>query len=609
MLRRTPTLAKGLLLGAALFCLAGCFGPQSARPLDRLAYRAADSQRLHELLEAYFEEMLRIHPVFATSIGEHRYDDQLGDGLSEEHRVRERLLSSRHLEALSRLERERLPATEQLSYDLFRRHLALNLEELEFQQHLLPVRQLFSTPIEFPLLGSGTGIHPFRTVRDYDNFLKRIEGLETWMERAIANMRRGMQTGVVQPKVVMERTLPQLEAMHMPDVRQSVFYQPILRIPSGFSEAERARLATAYAQAIERRIIPAYRKLHAFIKEEYLPACKATVALSDLPGGSAWYSYLVKFHTTTNLKPDEIFEIGLKEVERIKEAIDALKEKTGFRGGAGAFVRRLSATASGYSTKEELIRAYEGLRAKVTPQLDRLFGVVPQAPYEIRPIEEFRERSAPSQYWSPSPDGSRPGIFYVNAAGVRERPRQPSEPLFLHEAVPGHHLQISLQRQNPALPKLRRFGRYTAFSEGWALYAEGLGHELGLYTDPRQHLGRLNSELFRAVRLVVDVGLHHKDWTRGQALKFMMQNTGASEAGAALEIDRYIALPGQALAYKIGQLKISQIRARAEKALGANFDIRAFHDELLKDGAMPLDLLEAKMDGWIAGPADRALRY
>ncbi|MBI3060990.1 MAG: DUF885 domain-containing protein [Deltaproteobacteria bacterium] len=561
------------------------------------------------MLDSYFEEMLRLNPVFATSIGEHRYDDQLGDGLSEEHRERERLLSSRYLEALSRLERERFPATEQLSYDLFRRHLALNLEELEFQQHLLPVRQLFSTPIEFPLLGSGTGIHPFRTVRDYDNFLKRIEEFETWMDLAIANMRRGVQAGVVQPKVVMERTLPQLEAMLIPDVRQSVFFQPIIRIPSGFSEAERARLATAYARAIERRIIPAYRKLHAFIKEEYLPACRAAVALSDLPGGSAWYSYLVKFHTTTDLEPDEIFEIGLKEVERIKGEIEALKEKTSPRGEPAGSARQGVSSAPGYRTKEELIQAYEELRARVTPQLNRLFGLVPQAPYEIRPIEEFRERSAPSQYWSPSPDGSRPGIFYVNAAGVQERPRQPSEPLFLHEAVPGHHLQISLQRQNPALPRLRRFGRYTAFSEGWALYAEGLGHELGLYTDPDQYLGRLNSELFRAVRLVVDVGLHHKGWTRGQALKFMMQNTGASEAGAALEIDRYIALPGQALAYKIGQLKISQIRARAEKALGANFDIRAFHDELLKDGAMPLDLLEAKMDGWIAGPSDRALRY
>ncbi|MBI2540694.1 MAG: DUF885 domain-containing protein [Deltaproteobacteria bacterium] len=551
------------------------------------------------MLDSYFEEMLRLNPVFATSIGEHRYDDQLGDGLSEEHRERERLLSSRYLEALSRLERERFPATEQLSYDLFRRHLALNLEELEFQQHLLPVRQLFSTPIEFPILGSGTGIHPFRTVRDYDNFLKRIEEFETWMDLAIANMRRGVQAGVVQPKVVMERTLPQLEAMLIPDVRQSVFFQPIIRIPSGFSEAERARLATAYARTIERRIIPAYRKLHAFIKEEYLPACRAAVALSDLPGGSAWYSYLVKFHTTTDLEPDEIFEIGLKEVERIKGEIEALKEKTSPRGEPAGSARQGVSSAPGYRTKEELIQAYEELRARVTPQLNRLFGLVPQAPYEIRPIEEFRERSAPSQYWSPSPDGSRPGIFYVNAAGVQERPRQPSEPLFLHEAVPGHHLQISLQRQNPALPRLRRFGRYTAFSEGWALYAEGLGHELGLYTDPDQYLGRLNSELFRAVRLVVDVGLHHKGWTRGQALKFMMQNTGASEAGAALEIDRYIALPGQALAYKIGQLKISQIRARAEKVLGANFDIRAFHDELLKDGAMPLDLLEAKMDGWI----------
>lgn len=599
MLRRTPTLAKGFLLGAALLCLAGCFGSQSARPIDRPEYRAADSQRLHELLDSYFEEMLRLNPVFATSIGEHRYDDQLGDGLSEEHRERERLLSSRYLEEISRLERERVPATERLSYDLFRRHLALNLEELEFQQHLLPVRQLFSTPIEFPLLGSGTGIHPFRTVRDYDNFLKRMEGFETWVDVAIANMRRGIGAGVVQPKAVMERTLPQLEAMLISDVRQGVFYQPILKIPSGFRETDRARLTTAYAQAIERRILPAYRKLHAFIKEEYLPACRATVALSDLPGGSAWYSYLVKFHTTTDLKPDEIFEIGLKEVERIRGEIEALKEKMGFRGDSAGFARQLSANASGYSTKEELIKAYEGLRDKVTPQLGRLFGVIPQAPYEIRAIEEFRERSAPSQYWSPAPDGSRPGIFYVNAAGVRERPRRPSEPLFLHEAVPGHHLQISLQRQNPALPRFRRFGRYTAFSEGWALYAEGLGHELGLYTDPRQHLGRLNSELFRAVRLVVDVGLHHKGWTREQALKFMTQNTLASEAGAALEIDRYIALPGQALAYKIGELKISAIRAKAEKAVGGNFDIRAFHDELLKDGAMPLDLLEAKMDRWI----------
>jgi uncharacterized protein (DUF885 family) len=598
-----------LLLGALALCLAGCSGPQLVGPIDRPEYRDADSQRLHELLDGYFEEQLRLNPVFATSIGEHRYDDQLGDGLSEEHRERERLLSGRYLEEISRLERERFPTAERLSYDLFKRHLALNLEELEFQQHLLPVRQLFSTPIEFPLLGSGTGIHPFRTVRDYDNFLKRMEGFETWVDVAIANMRRGIGAGVVQPKAVMERTLPQLEAMLISDVRQSVFYQPILKIPSGFRETDRARLTTAYAQAIERRILPAYRKLHAFIKEEYLPRCRTSVAHSDLPGGSAWYSYLVKFHTTTDLKPDEIFEIGLKEVERIRGEIEALKEKTGFRGDSAGFARQLSANASGYSTKEELIKAYEGLRDKVTPQLGRLFGVIPQAPYEIRAIEEFRERSAPSQYWSPAPDGSRPGIFYVNAAGVQERPRRPSEPLFLHEAVPGHHLQISLQRENPALPRFRRFGRYTAFSEGWALYAEGLGHEVGLYTDPSQYFARLNSELFRAVRLVVDVGLHHKGWTREQALKFMTQNTGASEAGALLEIDRYIALPAQALAYKIGELKITQIRAKAEKALGASFDIRAFHDKLLKDGAMPLDLLEAKMDSWIKGESDRALPY
>ncbi len=598
-LRSILSLAKGFLLGAALFCLAGCLGTQSARPTDRPEYRGATPQRLQELLDGYFEDMLRLHPVFATSIGDHRYDDQLGDGLSEEHRERERLLSSRYLEELSGLDRERLPATERLSYDLLRRHLALNLEELEFSGHLLPVRQLFSTPIEFPLLGSGTGIHPFRTVRDYDNFLKRIEGFETWMDVAIANMRRGVRAGVVQPKAVMERTLPQLEAMLLPDARQSVFYQPILKIPSGFSEADRTRLTTAYLQAIERRIIPAYRKLHVFIKEEYLPACRVAVALSDLPGGNAWYAHLVKFHTTTDLKPDEIFEIGLKEIERIEREIEAHREKTLPPGSPADAARGEAAGASNYRTKEELIRAYEELRAKVTPQLGRLFGAIPQAPYEIRAIEEFRERSAPSQYWSPSPDGSRPGIFYVNAAGVQERPRRPSEPLFLHEAVPGHHFQISIQRENDALPRLRRFGRYTAFGEGWALYAEGLGRELGLYLDPSQYLARLNSELFRAVRLVVDVGLHHKGWTRERAVKFIMQNAGAGEAGALLEVDRYIALPAQALAYKIGELKITAIRAKAEKILGAKFDIRQFHDELLKDGAMPLDLLEAKMDRWI----------
>ncbi len=593
---------KSSLLVALFLSAIGCGGPwrlsQSTSERER---PTADSQKLNELFDSYFEETLRLSPVFATSVGDRRYDDQLGDGISEEHRERERRLYAMYLNELSRLDRRAFQGRDRLGYDLFKRKLTLNQEELEFKQHLLPVRQLFSTPIEFPLLGSGLGIHPFRTIRDYDNFLRRIEGFQAWVDTAIANMRRGVEIGIVQPKIVMERTLSQLEAMLVPDVKQSIFYQPILRMPSSFSEAERARLTKAYAQAIEERIIPTYRKLHAFIKEEYLPKCRATVALSDLPSGGAWYTHLVKVQTTTNLTPDEIFQIGMSEVERTQGEIERLKEKVGFRGNLADFAKYLSANSPGYTTKEELIQAYEEIRAKVTPQLARLFGHIPKAPYEIMPIEEFRERSAPSQYWSPSPDGSRPGIFYVNAAAAKDRPRWTSESLFLHEAVPGHHFQISLQRESVGLPRFRRFGGYSAFSEGWALYVESLGHELELYADPYQYFLRLNSELFRAVRLVVDVGLHHKGWTREQALNFMMQNTLTSESGAMLEIDRYIAWPGQALAYKIGQLKISAIRAKAEKTLGSKFNIREFHDELLKDGALPLDLLEAKMETWIAG--------
>jgi uncharacterized protein (DUF885 family) len=585
---------------ALLLLLLGCGDPlTSHRIAERRPSSTLESRKLHALFDGYFEDYLRLNPVFATSIGDHRYDNELGDGLSEEHRQYKRWLLVRYLDELSRFDKKTLNEQDQLSYDLFKHQLTLELKELEFSQHLLPIRQLFSTPIEFPLLGSGFGLHPFKTVRDYENFRQRMEKFATWTDIAIDNMRKGMELGIVHSRFVMERTLPQLEAMLVADAKQSIFYQPILRIPSSFSARESDRLTQEYAEGIERHVIPTYKKLHAFIQEEYLPKSRTSVALSVLPKGEAWYSYLVWLHTTTDLTPDEIFGLGIKEVERIKGEIEKLKARVGFRGSSAEVAATLSRAAPSYRTKEELIKAYEEIKAKVTPRLAMLFSRLPKSPYEIRTIEEFRERSAPSQYWSASPDGTRPGIFYVNAAGINDRPRRPSESLFLHEAMPGHHFQVSLQRENTELPNFRRFGRYTAFSEGWALYVESLGYELGLYTDPAQDSGRLNSELFRAVRLVVDVGLHHKGWTRQQALDYMTQNTLTSESGAMLEIDRYIAWPAQALSYKIGQLKISAIRSKAEKSLGAKFDIRAFHDELLKDGALPLELLEAKMDAWI----------
>jgi uncharacterized protein (DUF885 family) len=587
-----------------LFCalLLSCSTDTRLRqPPQSFGGQSPDSQELRQVFEGYFEAYLQLFPTFATSIGDHRFDDQFEISISEEHLAKQRELYLKSLGELAGIKTAKLEADDRLNYAVLKYSLTLRLDGLKFNRHLLPVRQLGSTPVEFPLLGSGRGEQPFKTSADYDNFLKRIEKFQDWINVAIENMRLGTGQGIVQPRVVMERTLPQLEAMIVTDPQRSIFFQPILQMPASFENAEKNRLTAAYTQAIQQEIVPTYQKLHSFIQDDYLPKTRATVGMSDLPNGNEWYDYLVKRQTTTELTPEEIFQLGMEEVQRIKKEMERMRSENGFQGNLQEFSRYLVKNAPvGFADRDDLIKGYEALREKVTLQLPRLFGRLPKAPLEIRTIEEFREQSAPSQYWPATPDGSRPGIFYVNASGIDVNPRRASESLFLHEAVPGHHLQLSLQREQTSLPRFRRFGDYTAFVEGWALYAESLGPQLGLYTEPSQYFSRLNSELFRAVRLVVDVGLHRKHWSRDQAMKFMIENTGGSESGASLEIDRYIALPGQALAYKIGQLKISAVRSKAEKTLGPKFDIRAFHDEILKDGAMPLGLLETKMDAWIA---------
>lgn len=587
-----------LVLSLALL---GCMADTRLTSPQRGSESPAESQQLRQMLEDYFEEFLKLAPLFATSIGDNRYNDQLVIVISEEQQGRRRALYQRYLNKITAISRDRLDAQDQLILAIFERTLTRNLEALQFSQYLQPVRQLNSMPVDFPVLGSGNGIHPFKSVTDYDNFLKRIDSFQLWVDTAIINMRKGMELGIVQPKVVIERTLPQLNAMIVREPEQSLFFRPIRQMPQDFSEFEKARLTRAYKAAIEQQIIPAYKKLSTFVHDEYLPKTRATFGLASLPNGNAWYAQYVKTRTTTDLTPEEIFQMGMDEIRRIKQEMERMRSANGFAGSRQEFSRHLAKNApAGFANRDELIKGYDAIRQKVMPRLTKLFGHLPKATFEIRTVEEFREKSSPSQYQAASPDGSRPGIFYVNASGIEVNPRRPSESLFLHEAVPGHHLQISIQREQERLPRFRRFVNYTAFTEGWALYAESLGEELGLYNDPYQYFIRLNSELFRAVRLVVDVGLHRKSWSREQALKFMMDNTGAGESGASLEIDRYIAWPAQALSYKIGQLKISAIRSKAEKALGSRFDIRAFHDELLKDGAMPLDLLEVKMDAWIA---------
>jgi uncharacterized protein (DUF885 family) len=582
------------------FLLIGCAATERATQEQASQSFSAESRKLGEIFDDYFERYLELFPLFASRIGDHRYDDRLEVNIGAEHRARQQKLYRETEDRLSAINVQDLSTKERLYHDVLTQALRRRQEAARFPGYLLPVRQLGNLPIEFPLIGSGSGSHPFKTIADYDNFLKRIDGFETWVDTAIANMREGTKRGIVQPRVVMERTLPQLEAMLVKKAAESLFYQPIQRMPDRFDTADRDRLTRAYINAIENKILPTYRKLVAFIRDEYLSRSRDTIAWSDLPGGHAWYDYQVRSQTTTDLTPEQIFQLGLDEIARIKKEMELLKDRSGFHGTVDEFSRHLSKAAPRpFTSRDSLVQGYQAIARTIAPHISRLFGRAPKAPFEIRAIEEFRERSAPSQYWSASPDGSRPGIFYVNASGINKVARRASEALFLHEAIPGHHFQISLQQEQKALPRFQRFGGYTAFIEGWALYAESLGAELGLYSEPDQGFSRLNSELFRAVRLVVDVGLHRKGWSREQAMKFMMETTLTGAAGAALEIDRYIANPAQALAYKIGQLKIAAIRAKAEKALGAKFDIRAFHDELLQDGALPLSILEAKMDRWI----------
>jgi uncharacterized protein (DUF885 family) len=442
-------------------------------------------------------------------------------------------------------------------------------------------------------VGAGKGVHPFKTVGNYEDFLGRVDGFVVWMDTAIANMRTGLERGITLPRDLVLRVIPQLDAQVVGDPRASLFYEPIKNMPPSFDEASRRMLEEKYLKAIQEQIVPAYRRMRAFMQDEYLPRCRTSYGFADLPGGRAWYAYAVRWSTTTDLTPDQIYDLGLARVARIRAEIAALRAE--IDAARDPDLQR-------YSSVDELLAGYADFRTSVEAALPRLFGRFPRSGFEIRAIETFRERSMPSSYEAPSPDGSRAGVFYLNVSAARAgRSAIVSRSLFLHEAVPGHHFQMALQRENASLPAFSRFGWYTAFSEGWALYAESPGDELGVYPNRRDRLGMLYNEQFRAARLVVDVGLHDKGWTKQRAIDYL----GGSRGNAEREVERYMAWPGQALGYKIGQLKIRGLRTKAQVALGPAFDVRAFHDELLGDGGLPLSILEAKMDRWIEAQKSR----
>lgn len=575
----------------------------------QLPVRADVHTRAALLFSEYYEEWLKLYPMEATAAGDHRYDDQLPNTLSESFRQRESAFYQKYLASLDELDRKQLTQEEQLSCDILRWQCETALEGLRFPTNLMPINQFSSLHLGIGQWAGGTSTQPFKTVRDYENWLRRLDAFSDWCHTAVMKMRQGMAEGYILPKVLIERTIPQMTAMTNLPATNHLYYSPIHLMPASFSATDRARLASAYSSMIESRIVPAFRELAEFLRAEYLPAGRDSSGIDAVPRGSEFYRFQVKAYTTlSDLNPDQVFSLGEREVARISLEMEKIKEQVGFEGNLNSFFEsvRTRKELMPYSDPQQVLDHFSSVRKRMEPSVQRLFRLTPKTPLEIRRTEAFREASASAEWICGPLDGSRPGIFYVPIPDVKEYNVLQDEALFLHEAIPGHHYQVSLQRENQGLPMFRRTFDTSAFTEGWALYCESLGKELGLYTDPYQSLGMLSMEMHRAIRLVVDSGLHAKGWTRERAIEYSLQHEADSAAGIAPEIERYMAWPGQALAYKTGQLKIKELRASAEQALGDQFDIREFHDRVLESGPLPLRLLQEKILNWIASKSSGA---
>ncbi len=559
------------------------------------------TQRLDRLYSEFWEASLKLNPLQATFQGDNRYNDQLPNFLTEASRKEAHDFTVTWLKRVEAVGSDGLSGQDRLSYDIFVKNAKDTLEGEKYPNHLMPVDQFTNIAGLAAQLGSGSNAQPFKTVKDYDDWRARGAKLVPIFDQAILNMREGMRQGVVQPKVLMKKVLPQFDALIADQADKTLFWGPIKNMPADFPDADKTRITAEYTVMIEQDIMPAYRRMRDFIAKEYLPACRDSAGMGGLPNGQAWYAFNAYLNTTTRRTPAQIHQTGLDEVARIHGEMRKIMQQVGFKGSLQDFFKYVNTDKKfEFASEEALLTHYRSIEAQLEPGLDRMFNLKPKAGFEIRPVEPFRAQSAAGgQYFPPNEDGTRPGIFYVNTYDLPSRKTWDSEDLFLHEAKPGHHFQIALQQELKGLPNFRRFGGETAYIEGWGLYSETIGKELGILTDQYMYFGMLQNELWRSIRLVVDTGFHSKAWTREQVIKYMLENSATSETDAVSEAERYMAIPGQALAYKTGQMKITELRARAEKALGRKFDIKAFHDEVLKDGSVPLDVLDAKIDRWV----------
>lgn len=558
---------------------------------------------LDSITANYYEQYLKLYPLDATAQGDERYNDQLPINIDKDFISGEITFYNSVQNQLKKVDYKSLSDQDKTVYDVLDYTLKDKIERYAYHPEYIPFTQFSGLPLDFPLLGSGQGNQPFKTEKDYSDWLKRTENFPAWMDAAIENFREGISNQYVLPKKLVVKMVTQMNAEEITtsDFSKNIFYGPINNFPKNFTAAQREKFTKEFKTMITKRIIPSYTKMGSFLQTEYLPKARTTDGINGLPKGNDIYAYFAKSWTTTTKTPNEINQIGLEQVAMLRSEMEKVKQQVGFSGSLEEFLIHLKSDpkAMPYKTDVEVIKVFNAVLTKITPKLKTMFKVTPKTPFEIRQTEKFRENTASAEYMPGTPDGKRPGIFYIPLPDpTKFNVTSGMESLFLHEAIPGHHYQISLQQENVQLPKFMRFGWFGAYGEGWAHYCETLGPELGLYTDPYQKMGYLSDQMLRAVRLVVDTGLHTGKMNREEAIAYFLKNISYDEQGATAEVERYMATPGQALSYKIGALKIRELRDLYQKNLGSKFNLAKFHDEVLNQGCLPLDVLDRKMENW-----------
>lgn len=585
-------------LALIFLCALLTFCTQSTKKEEQ----SSPNEAFGTMLENYAEDGLKLFPINATFQGDSRYNDLLRNDLTRSFNNELSEYYNGYLNKLKEFDRASLQPEEQISYDILKWECEIALAEMQYHAGLLPIDQFWTTQLMIGQLASGSSAQPFETKEDYDNWLKRLDVFVAWCDTAIVRMKEGLEQEIVLPKSLSAKVIPQLAAWKEGPAESHHFYLPATKIPEEISMVDNEDIKATYASMVENKIIPVVNRLHDFFKNDYLPAGRETSGIGALPKGDEWYQHRIRLYTTTDMTADEVFELGKSEVACIRGEMEKVMAEVGFEGTLNEFFAHVRSNPNlmPFSDPQEVIDNFNEIHERMKSNLQELFDLTPKTPFEVRRTEAFREASASAEYNPGSIDGTRPGIFYVPIPNVESYNMYSDESLFLHEAIPGHHYQISLAQENEKLPSFRRSLWYSSYGEGWALYSESLGKELGLYTDPYQYFGMLSAEMHRAIRLVVDAGIHSKGWTREEAIQYSLENEAESEASITSEIERYMAGPGQALSYKVGQLKILELRKGAKESLGDNFNIREFHNIVLESGCVPLTVLENKIDNWVA---------